>query len=174
MLAQRRGLITGPKVLSYHFKLKHRKLQCRKCKKFFCTPRAAPTQNVIDDTKSDSDSDATIILDPSETGCKITPKLPVVKRKTMGRNRQQLRKKTKCTTFVTRTYSLRRGGTKPKPKAKLKKLMMFKCLMCELRWKSCKERNDHLKLKCRKLQCRKCKKFFRTPSAFLLHQYVHA
>ena len=52
--------------------------------------------------------------------------------------------------------------------------MQFKCLMCELRWKSCKERNDHFKVKHRKLQCRKCKKFFCTPSAFLLHRYVHA
>ena len=45
--------------------------------------------------------------------------------------------------------------------------------MCALRWPTCKERNDHFKLKHRKLQCKKCEKFFRTPSAFTLHQYTH-
>ena len=45
--------------------------------------------------------------------------------------------------------------------------------MCALRWPTCKEQNDHFKQKHRKLQCKKCKKFFRTPSTFILHQYVH-
>ena len=45
--------------------------------------------------------------------------------------------------------------------------------MCALRWPPCKERNDHFENKHRKLQCKKCKKFFRTPSAFSLYQYIH-
>ena len=90
---------------------------------------------------TDSDSDATIILDPSETVCEITPKPPGVKRKITGHNCQQLIKKN--------PHHLRNKNL-------------------------CKERNDHFKLKHRKLQCRKCKKFFCTPSAFLLHRYVHA
>ena len=45
--------------------------------------------------------------------------------------------------------------------------------MCDLRWPTCKERNEHFKQKHRKLQCKKCKKFFRTPSAYTLYQYIH-
>ena len=45
--------------------------------------------------------------------------------------------------------------------------------MCALRWSTCKERNDHFKQKHCKLQCKKCKKFFLTPSAFTLHWYIH-
>ena len=45
--------------------------------------------------------------------------------------------------------------------------------MCSLWWPTCKERNDHFKQKHCKLQCNKCKQFFRTPSVFSLHQYTH-
>ena len=101
----------------------------------------------------------------------IKPPVPN-RRKTTRRNKKP-RNKTKQKTFVTKTYILQKGGSAPKPKKKRRKPYLFKCLMCALRWPTCKERNDHFKLKHRKLQCKKCKKFFRTPSAFTLHQYTH-
>ena len=144
MLARKSSLITGPTV--------------RTC--------AITTEKTDKNDNSSSDSDATIILD--ETPCPQTPK----KKPTRGRN-PKTGKKIKSKTFVTRTYSLRRGGTKPKKRVKFRKPYLFKCLMCDLKWPTCKERNDHFKRKHRKLQCKKCKKFFRTPSAYTLHQYNH-
>ena len=38
---------------------------------------------------------------------------------------------------------------------------------------SCRELNYHFKEKHRKLQCSVCNEFFRTPSAYKLHVYVH-
>ena len=101
----------------------------------------------------------------------IKPPVPN-KRKTTRHNKKP-KNKTKQKTFVTKTYILRKGGSAPKPKKKRRKPYLFKCLMCALRWPTCKEQNDHFKQKHWKLQCKKCKKFFRTPSAFTLHQYIH-
>ena len=144
MLARRRGLITGPKV---------------------CT-RASTLVKTAKNNNNSSDSDATVIMD-DET-CPQSPK----KKPITGHNAKP-GKKIKSKTFLTRTYSLRRGGTNSKKKSKLQKPYLFKCLMCDLRWPTCKERNDHFKWKHCKLQCKTCKKFFRTPSAYTLHQYVH-
>ena len=145
MLASKRGIISGPKVRT--------------------RASTAPKQKVP--TNEDTDSDATVILENN-----IKPPVPC-KRKTTGRNKKP-RNKIKQKTFVTKTYILQKGGSAPKPKKKRrKKPYLFKCLMCALRWPTCKERNDHFKLKHRKLQCKKCKKFFCTPSAFTLHQYTH-
>ena len=144
MLASRRGIITGPKV---------------------CTHASTfPKQEAP--TNENTDSDATVIVEDN-----IKPPVPN-KRKTTGRNKKP-RNKTKQKMFVTKTYILRKGGSAPKPKKKRRKPYLFKCLMCTLRWPTCKEQNDHFKQKHRKLQCKKCKKFFRTPSTFTLHQYIH-
>ena len=144
MLARKSGLITGPTVRT----------------------RAITIVKTDKNGNSSSDSDATIILE--ETPCPQTPK----KKPITGHN-PKIGKKNKSKTFVTRTYSLRRGGTKPKNRIKLRKPYLFKCLMCDLKWPTCKERNDHFKRKHRKLQCKKCRKFFHTPSAYTLHQYIH-
>ena len=145
MLASRRGIITGPKVRTH--------------------ASTAPKQKVP--TNEDTDSDAKVILEDD-----IKPPVPC-KRKTTGRNKKP-RSKTKQKTFVTKTYILQKESSAPKSKKKRRrKPYLFKCLMCALRWPTCKEQNDHFKLKHRKLQCKKCKKFFRTPSAFTLHQYTH-
>ena len=101
----------------------------------------------------------------------IKPPVPN-KRKITGCNKKP-NKKTKQKTFVTKTYIPRKGGSTIKPKKKRRKPYLFKCLMCALRWPTCNERNDHFKQNHRKLQCRKCKKFFRTPITFTLHQYIH-
>ena len=144
MLASRRGIITGPTV--------------RTCASTF--PKWETPIN------EDTDSDATVILEED-----IKPPVPN-KRKITGCNKKP-NKKTKQKTFVTKTYILRKGGSAVKPKKKRRKPYLFKCLMCALRWPTCKERNYHFKLKHWKLQCKKCKKFFHTPSAFTLHQYIH-
>ena len=139
MLARKSGLITGPKVRTH----------------------ASTIAKTDKNNNNNSDSDATVILD--DEPCPQTPK----KKWFTGHN-PKVGKKIKSRTFVTRTYSLRRGGTEPKKRTKLRKPYLFKCLMCYLRWPTCKERNDHFKRKHRKLQCKKCKKFFRTPSAYTL------
>ena len=144
MLASKRGIITGPTV--------------RTC------VSTIPKQSVA--SSNDSDSNATIVIEQD-----IKPSV-VKECKTIGRNRKP-NKKTKQKTFETKTYMLRKGGTSAKAKKKGRKQYLFKFLMCALRWPTCKERNDHFKQKHRKLQCKKCKKFFHTPSAFSLHQYIH-
>ena len=144
MLASRRGIISGPKVHTHASTVPKRE-----------TP-----------INEDTDSDATVIVEED-----IKPTVPT-KRKTIGRNKKP-KKKTKQKRFVTKTYILRKGGYAIKPKKKRRKPCLFKCLMCALRWPTCKERNDYFKQKHRKLQCKKCKKFFRTPCAFTLHQYIH-
>ena len=139
MLASRRGIITGPKVRTHASTVPKQK-----------TP-----------INEDTDSDATVILEED-----IKPPVPN-KRKITGLNKKP-KKKTKQKTFVTKTHILRKGGSAVKPKKERRKPYLFQCLMCALRWPTCKERNDHFKQKHRKLQCKKCKKFFRTPSAFTL------
>ena len=131
MLAKKSGLITSPSVRTYAF----------------TTKRSDKNDN------NSSDSDATIILD--ETSCRQLPK----KKPIRGRN-PKTGKKIKPKMFITRTYSLIRGGTKPKKRAKIRKPYLFKCLKCDLKWPTCKERNDHFKRKHRKLQCTECRKFF--------------
>ena len=144
MLASKRGLIKGPVV-----RIK------------------ASTRTKTGKPSNDSgDSDATVIVEEDED------LKPLIKKKTTGHNKKP-GKKTKQKTFITKTYALRRGGSKAKLKNKRKKPYLFKCLMCELRWNTCKERNDHFKKKHWKLQCKTCKKFFHTPSAYTLHQYIH-
>ena len=144
MLARKRGILSGPRV---------------------CT-RASVVPKKDEPDLIDSDSDATVILDNNN-------KSPVpAKTKTTGRNRNSNKRK-KQKTFVTKTYVLRKGGLPRRARNKKKKLYLFKCLKCSLRWATCKERNDHFKQKHRKLQCEKCKKFFRTPSAFSFHKYIH-
>ena len=144
MFARKRGILSGPRV--------------RTC------ASVVPKKEEPDPV--DSDSDATLILDND-----IKPPVPA-KNKTRGRNKKP-NKRRKQKTFVTKTYVLRKGGLPGKAKYKRKKLYLFKCLMCSLRWTTCKERSNHFKQKHRKLQCEKCKKFFRTPSAFSLHKYIH-
>ena len=144
MLASRRGIISGPKVHTHASTVPKRE-----------TP-----------INEDTDSDATVIVEED-----IKPTVPT-KRKTTRCNKKP-KKKTKQKRFVTKTYILRKGGYAIKPKKKRRKPCLFKCLMCALRWPTCKERNDYFKQKHRKLQCKKCKKFFRTPCAFTLHQYIH-
>ena len=123
MLASRRGIITGPKVRT----------------------RASTTPKQKVPTNEDTDSDMTVILEDN-----IKPPVSC-KRKTTGHNKKP-RNKIKQKTFVTKTYILQKGGSAPKPKKKRrKKPYLFKCLMCALRWPTCKERNDHFKLKHRKL-----------------------
>ena len=131
MLASRRGIISGPKVHTHASKV---------------PKKEKPTEE-------NSDSDATVILEEDNK-----PNNPTT-RKTTGRNNKS-KKKSKQKTFVNKTYILRKGGTNVKPKNKRRKLYLFKCLMCELRWSTCKERNDHFKQRHHKLQCKKCKKFF--------------
>ena len=144
MLAKRRGIILGPTL---------------------CT--LASTLPKMDNPKEEStDSDTTVIIE----GCNKS-KSPN-KTKTTRCNTKST-KTTKQKTFVTKSYILRKGSSKAKPKFKKRKPYLFKCLMCELKWPTCKERNDHFKKKHRKLQCKKCKRFFRTPSAFTLHKYIH-
>ena len=144
MLARKRGILPGPRV---------------------CT-RASVVPKKDKPDPTDSDSDATVILDNNNNS-------PVpAKTKTTGRNRIRNKRKTQKT-FVTKTYVLRKGGLPRRARNKRKNLYVFKCLKCSLRWATCKERNDHFKRNHRKLQCEKCKKFFRTPSAFGLHKYIH-
>ena len=144
MLARKRGILSGPRVRT----------------------RASVVPKKDEPNPTDSDSDATVILDNNN-------KSPVpAKIKTTGRNKNT-NKKRKQKTFVTKTYVLRKGGLPRRARNKGKKQYLFKCLMCSLRWATCKERNDHFKRKHRKLQCDKCKKFFCTPSAFSLHKYIH-
>ena len=144
MLARKSGILSGPRVRT------HASVVPKKDK-----------PNPVD-----SDSDATVIVDNNN-------KSPVpVKRKTRGRNKNT-NKRRKQKTFVTKTYVLRKGGLPRTAKNKRKKLYLFKCLKCSLLWATCKERNDHFKQNHRKLQCEKCKKFFRIPSAFSLHKYIH-
>ena len=144
MLARKKGILSGPRV--------------RTC------ASVVPKKDKPNPT--DSDSDATVILDHNN-------KSPVpAKIKPMGCNKNTNRKR-KQKTFVTKTYVLRKGGLPRRARNKRKKQYLFKCLMCSLRWATCKERNDHFKRKHRKLQCDECKKFFRTPSAFSLHKYIH-
>ena len=144
MLARKRGVLSGPRV---------------------CT-RASVVPKRDEPDLIDSDSDATVILDNDN-------KSPVpTKNKTIGRNKNSNERK-KQKTFVTKTYVLRKGGLPRRARNKKKTLYLFKCLKCSLRWATCKEGNDHFKPKHRKLQCEKCKKFFRTPSMFSLHKYIH-
>ena len=144
MLARKKGILSGPSV--------------RTC--------AGVVPKKDKSIPTDSDSDATVILDHDN-------KSPVpAKTKSMGRNKNT-NKKIKQKTFVTKTYVLRKGGLPRRARNKRKKQYLFKCLMCSLRWATCKERNDHFKWKHRKLQGGECKKFFRTPSAFNLHKYIH-
>ena len=110
MLASRGGIITGPKV--------------RTC--------ASTVPKRETPTNEDIDSDATVIL-----GEDIKPSVPN-KRKTTRRNKRP-NKKTKQKMFVTKTYILRKGGSAIKPKKKRRKPYLFKCLMCALRWPTCKE-----------------------------------
>ena len=144
MLARRKGILSGPRVHT----------------------RASVIPKKDEPDPVDSDSDATVILDND-----IKSPVPAIN-KTRGRNKKP-NKKRKQKTFVTKTYVLRKGGLPRRAKNKRKKLYLFKCLMCSLLWATCKERNDHFKRKHHKLQCEKCKKFFRTPSAFSLHKYIH-
>ena len=144
MLASKRGIIKGPTAHTH--------------------ANTIPKQKVASD--KDTDSDATVILEQD-----IKLKKPIT-RKTIGCNRKSS-KKAKQKTFVTKTYILRKGGTAINSKKKRRKQYLFRCVMCALRWPTCKERNDHFKLKHQKLQCKECKKFFRTPSAFSLHQYIY-
>ena len=144
MLARKRGILSGPRVRTH----------------------ASVVPKKVEPNPEDSDSDATIILDNIN-------KSPVpAKNKTRGHNKNT-NKRSKQKIFVTKTYVLRKGGLPRRSKNKRKKLYLFKCLKCSLRWATCKERNDHFKRNHCKLQCEKCKKFFRTPSAFSLHKYVH-
>ena len=110
MVASRRGIIMGPKV---------------------CTcVSTIPKQETP--TNEDTDSDATVIFEDN-----IKPPVPN-KRKTTGHNKKPMNK-TKQKTFVTKTYILQKGGSAPKPKKKRRKPYLFKCLMCALRWPTCKE-----------------------------------
>ena len=144
MLARKRGILSGPRVHTL--------------------ASVVPKKDEPDPV--DSDSDATVILDNDNKS-----PVPAIN-KTRGRNKKP-NKRRKQKTFITKTYVLRKGGLPGRAKNKRKKLYLFKCLMCSLRWATCKERNDHFKRKHHKLQCEKCKKFFRTPSAFSLHKYIH-
>ena len=144
MLARKIGLNPGPRVRT----------------------RASTIKKPDKSNDSSSDSDATIILEETHSS-QTSDKNPI-----KGGN-PKTGKNPKSKTFVTRTYSLRRGGSKPKKRSKHRKPYLFKCLMCDLKWATCKERNDHFKRKHRKLQCNKCSKFFRTPRAYSLHQYIH-
>ena len=110
MLASRRGIITGPKVHT----------------------RASTISKQETPTNKDTDSDAMVIVEDN-----IKPPVPN-KRKTTRRNKKP-RNKTKQKTFVTKTYILRKGGSAPKPKKKRRKPYLSKCLMCALRWPTCKE-----------------------------------
>ena len=109
MLASRRGIITGPKVRTH--------------------ASTIPKQEAP--TNENTDSDATVIVEDN-----IKPSVPN-KGKTTGRNKKP-RNKTKQKTFVTKTYILQKGGSAPKPKKKRRKPYLFKCLMCALRWPTCK------------------------------------
>ena len=109
MLASRRGIITGPKVRTH--------------------ASTIPKQETP--TNEDTDSDAMVIF---EDNIKPVPN----KRKTTGHNKKP-RNKTKQKMFVTKTYILRKGGSARKPKKKRRKPYLFKCLMCALRWPTCKE-----------------------------------
>ena len=144
MLARKRGILSGPRVRT----------------------RASVVPKKDEPNPIDSDSDATVILDNYNK-----PPVPA-KNKTSGRNKNSNKRK-KQKTFVTKTYVLRKGGSPRRARNKRKNLYLFKCLKCSLRWATCKERNDHFKRKHHKLQCEKCKKFFRTPSAFSLQKYIN-
>ena len=144
MLARKRGILSGPRVHT-----------CA-----IVVPKKDEANPI------ESDSDATVILD------NINQSPVPAKKKTSGRNKN-INKIIKQKTFVTKTYVLRKGGVPKRAKNKRKKPYLFKCLKCSLRLATCKERNDYFKRKHRKLQCEKCKKFFRTPSAFNLHKYTH-
>ena len=110
MLASRRGIIKGPKVRT--------------------GASTVPKQEVP--INENTDSNATVIVEDN-----IKPPVPH-KRKTTRHNKKP-RNKTKQKTFVTKTYILRKGGSAPKPKKKRRKPYLFKCLMCALRWPTCKE-----------------------------------
>ena len=96
----------------------------------------------------DSNSDATVIVDAD-----TKPPVPT-KNKTRGHNKKP-NKKRKQKTFVTKTYVLRKGGLPGKAKKKRRKPYLFKCLMCSIRWPTCKERNDHFKQKHHKASIQK-------------------
>ena len=155
----------GTKREPSHYRLAAHKYMLARKRGIISGPRVRTRASVVpkkdEPNPEDSDSDATIILDPVPT-----------KSKTRGRNKNA-KKRRKQKTFVTKTYVLRKGGLPKRLKNKRKKLYLFKCLKCSLRWATCKERNDHFKRNHLKLQCEKCKKFFRTPSVFSLHKYIH-
>ena len=116
MLTRKRGILSGPRVRT----------------------RASVVPKKDEPNPIDSDSYATVILDNNN-------KSPVpAKNKTRGRNKNT-NKKRKQKTFVTKTYVLRKGGIPRRARNKRKKQYLFKCLMCSLRWATCKERNDHFK-----------------------------
>ena len=145
-----------------HYRLAAHKYMLARKRGILSGPRVGTRASVVpkkdEPNPIESDSDATVILDNNN--------------KTRGR-KKNTNKKRKQKTFITKTYVLRKGGLPRRARNKRKKQYLFKCLMCSLRWATCKERNDHFKRKHRKLQCEKCKKFFRTPSAFSLHKYIH-
>ena len=85
---------------------------------------------------------------------------------------EHLLAKSKQKMFVTKTYILRKGGTKVKPKNNRRKPYLFKCLTCELRWSTCKERNDHFKQRHCKLQCKNANGSSEPP-VLTLHQHIH-
>ena len=151
-----------------HYRLAAHKYMLSSRKGIITGPRVRTRASFLPkkEASEDNDSDATVIMDTD-----IKPTMPV-KNRTMGCNKKP-KKKSKQKTFVTKTYILRKGGSMGKPKKKRRKPYLLKCLMCALRWPTCKERNDHFKNKHCKLQCKKCKKFFHTQSAFSLHQYIH-
>ena len=112
ILASRRGIITRPKVRTH----------------------ASTVPKQESPTNKDTDSDATVILEDN-----IKPPVPN-KRKTTGHNKKP-KNKAKQKTLVTKSYILRKGGSAPKLKKTRRKPYIFKCLMCALRWPTCKERN---------------------------------
>ena len=116
MLARRRGILSGPRVRT----------------------RASVVPKKGEPGPVDSDSDATVILDND-----IKSPVPAIN-KTRGRNKKPNKRRNQKT-FVTKTYVLRKGGLPRRAKNKRKKPYLFKCLMCSLRWATCKERNDHFK-----------------------------
>ena len=147
------------------YRLATHRYMLAKCKGLIQGPttqtKALKIGNINKDISADSDATIDYIEEPQP---------PKGKRMYISSNRNKC-----CGKLITKRYYLRCDGKGMSHQAvrKPKWKHRFKCVKCESYCSSVKALNAHFKLKHRKLQCKKCMKFFPTPGALTLHSYVH-
>ena len=147
------------------YRLTTNKYMLAKCKGLIQGPTTRTKALKIEKVKENSTADSDITIDYLEEP-------PAPKRKRHSTAHDKIKKPGK---LITKRYYLRRDGkgTSRQSRQKPKRKHRFKCSKCESYCPSVKALNAHFKLKHRKLQCKKCGKFFPTPGVLKLHSYVH-